>query len=98
MFCLVGDLNTFVLKMATEKQVVVAVHGDEIVAGTAYSVVLKRIGVTARKLGSARLNAIEKGSGAVLVSGAGKKMWRVGKVELLQIRGRKAGYVFNVIR
>lgn len=86
--------TTFVLVMRIKdmienKSVVVAVSVDEVVAGTVYSVVLRKIGVTPRKLGTARLKGKGRGEGFCLVRGMGGKVWNIGKVELLRVEGRE---------
>ena len=84
-YCLVKTLH-----ICGMVEVTVAISSGEVVVGTVNSVVLDKIGASARKLGLAK----KSNTGIPVVRGAGGIVWEVRRVELLKL-GKKGGGRMN---
>lgn len=89
MFCLFDRKHTFVsMRKTVSKTVTVAVSLSDVVVGTTNSVVLRKIGGSARKLGLAKKGNV----GIPVVKGTGGRVWSIHEgLELLKVKSSNVG-------
>lgn len=95
MFCLFDMDTTFVsMRKQISKTVTVAISLSDVVVGTTNSVVLRKVGGSARKLGLAKRGNV----GIPVVKGTGGRMWSIHEgLELLKVKSGNVGG-FKIIR